>query len=120
MKLIIVTLMLIAPVFASEQECKGNPKLVAACYLVHGRLSLGADTVTLRLWPVGTKRILGVTGGPILDDSVDPIYPSTLKLPSEAEDIYGDFTVCPFTPERKGAMQLVCIESASHVLAKRR
>src|SRR5664279_1330199 len=113
MKRVIVTLLLSAPLLASQPVCKPNPKVIGACYVVHGRLGLGGDTVTLRLWPVGTKRMLGATGGSVPDDAVDPICPSGLKLPSESEVIYGDFEVCPFTQDRKGAMQMVCIESAS-------
>ncbi len=108
----------IIPAFAGPPKCKGNPKIVGACYSVHGRLSQGADTIRLRLWPVGSKRMLGVTGGPTLDDAEAPIWPQNLKFTSGDEDIYGDFEVCPFTQERKGAMQFVCIESASHVVTK--
>jgi hypothetical protein len=92
---------------------------VAACYSVHGRLSIGADSVRLYLWPIGTKRMLGVTAGPRIDDADDPIWPRTLPITPD-DDVYADFEVCPFTPERKGAMQLVCIESASHVVVKKR
>ena len=59
--------------------------------------------------------MLGVTGGPILDDAIAPIYPQNLRFDSD-EPIFGDFEVCPFTPERKGAMQLVCIESAKRLV----
>jgi hypothetical protein len=104
---------------AAAPKCKGNPKVIGACYALHGRLSRGADTVGLRLWPVGSERMLGVTGGPTLDDADSPIWPPELKFTSGDEDIYADFEVCPFTPERKGAMQLVCIESATHVVVKR-
>ena len=38
------------PGFA-QSKCKGNPKVVDACYSVHGRLSQGADSVALWLWP---------------------------------------------------------------------
>jgi hypothetical protein len=101
---------------AATPKCKGNAKVVGACYSLHGRLSQGVDTVRLWLWPVGTKRMLGVTGGPTLDDADAPIWPQNLKFTSADEDIYADFEVCPFTPGREGAMQLVCIESASHVV----
>jgi hypothetical protein len=120
MKYLLAILMLAIPAFAAQPKCKGNPKVVAACYSVHGRLSQGADTVGLWLWPVGTKRFLGVTAGPSLDDADDPIWPSNLRFDADVEAIYGDFEVCPFTPERKGAMQLVCIESATRVVVKRR
>ncbi|HZP23997.1 MAG TPA: hypothetical protein VFB04_11150 [Terriglobales bacterium] len=106
------------PTIAAQPKCKGNSEVMAACYTVHGRLQLGADTVRLWLWPVGTKRYLGVTGGPVLDDAVAPIYPQNIKFDSNTEAIFGDFEVCPFTPERKGAMRLVCIESASHLVVK--
>jgi hypothetical protein len=119
MKLILVILAMAIPVLASQPKCEGNPKVIGACYSVHGRLSRGADTVILRLWPVGTKRILGITGGPTLDDADAAIRPQNLKFPFGDEDIYGDFEVCPFTPERKGVMQFVCIESASHLVVKR-
>lgn len=105
------------PALAAPTKCKGNPNVVAACYSVHGRLSIGADSVRLYLWSIGTKRMLGVTAGPRIDDADDPIWPRTLKV-SPDDDVYADFEVCPFTPQRQGAMQLVCIESASHVVVK--
>jgi hypothetical protein len=118
--LVFMTLLVAIPAFAAPPpKCKGNPKVIGACYSVHGRLSRGADTVILRLWPVGTKRILGITGGPTLADADAAIWPQNLKFPFGDEDIYGDFEVCPFTPERKGVMQFVCIESASHLVVKR-
>jgi len=119
MKRLLLTLLFLLPAFAAQPKCKGNPKIVGACYSVHARLNLGADTVRLRLWPVGTKRILGVTGGPIMDDADDPIYPQNLRFTPDVEAIYGDFEVCPFTQEKAGAMRLVCIQSASHIVVKR-
>ena len=120
MRTVFLLLIMVIPTFAAPPpKCKGNPKVIGACYSVHGRLSRGADTVILRLWPVGTKRILGITGGPTLDDANAAIWPQNLKFPFGDEDIYGDFEVCPFTPERKGVMQFVCIESASHLAVKR-
>jgi hypothetical protein len=114
-----VILLVVVPTFAAEPQCKGNPKVIDGCYTVHGRLALGADTVRLRLWPVGTKRTLGIAGGPLTNDAEDPIYPASLKFTSDTEAIYGDFEVFPFTHEKPGAMQMVCIESASHVVVKR-
>jgi hypothetical protein len=63
--------------------------------------------------------MLGLTGGPIPDDAEAPIYPSSLKCDANTDAIYGDFEVCTFTPERKGATQMVCIESASKIVVKR-
>src|SRR5580704_800377 len=118
MKQLLVVLVVVVSICSAQSKCRGNSKIVAACYSVHGRLSLGADTVRVRLWSVGTRRMLGVTGGPSLDDADDPIWPESLKFNSGGDDIYGDFEVCPFTPERKGEMQMVCIESASHLVVR--
>jgi hypothetical protein len=63
--------------------------------------------------------MMGVAAGPSIDNTGDPIFPQNLKFKSGDEAIYGDFEVCPFTSERKGAMQFVCIESASHLVARR-
>jgi len=30
-------------------------------------------------------------------------------------DVFGDFRVCPFTPERPGRMPIVCVDSAAHL-----
>ena len=102
-----------------KDKCKGNPEVVGACYAVHGRLSTGADTIQLRLWPVGTKRMLGVSDGPEINDAESPLYPKTIRFSNGDETIYGDFEVCPFTLRREGEMQFVCIETASHLVAKR-
>lgn len=104
------------PAYAAQSQCKGNPKIVAACFSIHARANLGADTVPIYLWPVGTKRRLGVTGGPTLDDAVEPIYPKNLRFPSNSADVFGDFEVCPFTPRKEGHLQLVCVESATHLV----
>jgi hypothetical protein len=100
-------------------KCEENPRVVGACYSVHGRLSPGADTIELRLWPIGTHRMLGVSDGPAINDAENPIYPQNIIFRHGDETIYGDFEVCPFTPEREGRMQFVCIESATHLVVKR-
>jgi hypothetical protein len=123
-----VAVLLIASFLLSQQPkgyseakpgCKGNPRVVGTCYSVHGRLSPGADTIELRLWPVGTHRMLGVSDGPAINDAENPIYPQNIIFRRGDETIYGDFEVCPFTPEREGEMQFVCIESATHLVVKR-
>jgi hypothetical protein len=106
-------------VVSQAPQCKGNPKVVDACFLVHGRATYGAGTPALRIWPIGTKRMLGVTAGPVADDAGDPVCPKNMLLfKTGPEHVYGDFLVCPFTKQREGAMQMVCVESASHLIVK--
>jgi hypothetical protein len=120
LSLIVVTYLLsVVPVLARDSRCAGNPKVVAACYVVHGRATYGNGTPALRIWPVGTRRILGVTAGPVADDADEPIAPKNLRVFTTGhEEVYGDFEVCPFTVHRKGYMQMVCVESASKVFVK--
>ena len=108
------------PLIGQTRMCKGNPKLVGACYMIHGRATFGSGTPAVRIWPVGTHRMLGITAGPIADDADDPIAPKSMLLFNPGvQSIFGDFEVCPFTPEKKGHMQNVCVESASNLVVKR-
>jgi hypothetical protein len=116
MKRLLAILIIAIPAYAVLPQCKENPKVVAACFSIHARANIGANSVPIYLWPIGSKRRLGVTGGPTLDDSVKPIYPKNLQFHSVYDDIYGDFEVCPFTPQKEGHLQLVCVESATHLV----
>jgi hypothetical protein len=118
MKQVLAIVLLVTCMSGEQPKCKGNPKVIGACYTIHGRATFGPGTPASRIWPVGTKRMLGVTAGPIADDADDPIAPENFAIPNDAVAIYGDFEVCPFTRERKGHMQMVCVESASHIFVK--
>jgi hypothetical protein len=99
-------------VIAEEtQACKTDPDIVAACFTLHGRLSAWNGTPTGRIWRVGTKRTLGV-------QDEFPLPPELLEHENFGTEMWGDFEVCPFTPEKPGAMQMVCVQSAKHVLYK--
>ena len=101
-----------------------NPKLVGQCFVVHGRLTLANGNPSVRIWQVGTKHMLGAldSNGNDIDDidkfprQIRPLIP---KDPWQME-IFGDYTVCPFTHERAGWMQFVCIASARHLVARNR
>jgi hypothetical protein len=101
----------------TSKICKGNPALVGACYVIHGRATYGNGTPALRIWPVGTKRMLGVTSGQFADDAEDPIVPKNLRF-DPSQRAYGDCEVCPFTVERPGHMQMVCVQSAKNLAVK--
>jgi hypothetical protein len=94
------------------QACKTDPDIIGACFTVHGRLSAWNGSPTLRIWRVGTKRILGTRD--------DPLPANLAKEMNWDVEAWGDFEVCPFTRERPGVMQSVCIESAEHVFFRKR
>jgi hypothetical protein len=75
-------------------------------------------TPGLRIWVVGTKRILGVHNDDV--EAGQPRgYPDCL-LPHIGfdKDLYADFTICPVAPDRQGRMRPVCIESASNMVGE--
>jgi len=62
--------------------------------------------------------MLGVTAGPIADDADKPITPGNMVFEAN-EQLFGDFEVCPFTPEKQDHMQMVCVQSATHLVVKK-
>jgi hypothetical protein len=64
--------------------------------------------------------MLGVTAGPVADDADEPICPKNMLVFIKGdEELFGDFEVCPFTSQRQGHMQMVCVESATKLVVKR-
>lgn len=97
-----------------RQGCKSNPDLVGPCFALHGRMGLTNGTPGVRIWRIGTRRILGVMV------SENEIMPANVKRHlAWGTAIYGDFEVCPFSPQRPGEMQMVCVESARRLVLER-
>jgi hypothetical protein len=97
-----------------KRGCRQNPAVVGACVTVHGRLFIANGTPSMRIWRIGTTRILGVL------PSENEIVPSVIrKYAGFDTNVYGDFEVCPLTAEKPGVMQSVCVESADHLVAER-
>jgi len=121
--------------------CK-TPENASLCYWARGRLSIYNGDPSDRIWKTGTRRVLGVFNGPShfpprSDDDVEsPELPANLDRTYESDhwrwkrskgdayyefpDIFADFEVCPLEPERKGAMQAVCVESAKKIFTRSR
>ena len=94
-------------------SCKPTPQ-AGKCFVVRGRLRAYNGNPTFRIWPLGSSRLLGVTG---VNPGETPIMPSDLGV-SFDQDLYADFMVCPFTPEQPGVMRRVCIENATRRTSK--
>lgn len=101
--------------------CKANPALVGSCFVVRGRLSAYNGTPTFRIWPIGTHRLIGVV------PSEDPrSLPAELRgVATFDRDVFGAFTVCPFTKHKPNVMQFGCVEAVrsihtrKHLLGRR-
>ena len=101
---------------AAAMECRDDPAVTDACYKVHGRLSISPGS-EIQIWPSGTKRLLqlsypadrpqALTSWPYI-----PAYLEKLLRAGEA-DVWGDFVVCPLTPDIPGQRRLICIQSGS-------
>jgi len=107
-----------APIVPSAQlacDCMHHQELVGECFVVHGRISFYNGNPTARIWVIGSKRMLGVSDqkGCSLPDNVQ-------ALMNWETEVYGDFTVCPFSISKPGEMQLVCVAQANHLVAKKR
>ncbi|HUO04296.1 MAG TPA: hypothetical protein VMU16_03765 [Candidatus Binataceae bacterium] len=102
---------------ATAGECAKDKRVVAACYDVHGRIRMYAN-MRPYLWPIGTKRLLGIFTTSEAPD-VTYFWPDYVARKVGLQtDLFGDFRVCPFTPKKEGRMQMVCIDSASNLIAK--
>jgi hypothetical protein len=116
--LILLMLIGIGPNAMAQGLCGCGAKSgVGPAFKVHGRLSAWNGTPALRIWIVGTKRVLGVHG-----EASDQSLPANLKAIDESffeNHVFGDFEVCPLTKTHPGAMQIVCIKSASSLVIKR-
>jgi len=120
----VAALLLAAGTSALAEEpappCKGAPAVVDACFTVQGRLGV-YNGIPIRIWVVGTHRMLGVrdaSGGGVT------VRPEIQTLLSRGEPgatiVYGDYEVCPLSKPHPGWMQFVCIESATHLVPRRR
>jgi hypothetical protein len=98
----------------APEPCKGNRRVIGECFMVHGRLRFYNGNPSFRIWAVGTNRVFGVK------DDEEPIVPVKVAkhLAPGARDIFADFLLCPFTFERRGWMQMVCVESADHLVVR--
>ena len=91
-------------------ECASRADLVEPCFVLRGRLSFWNGAPSARIWPVGTKRLIGVHFDvlpPALEAEMARFDPQR----SFDTEVWADFTLCPFTYYRRGRMQFVCIES---------
>lgn len=95
----------------------------SSCYWTHGRLTYGNGTPAVRLWKIGTHRVLGIYSGPSVDrrhsmDNEGPALPANLAMPFGSA-IFADFEVCPLEAEKRGAMQAACIETAKNIFEEK-
>ena len=105
---------------AREKSCREHPQLIGKCFNVRGRLSVYNGAPAVRLWRIGTRRLLGISEQRFNVPGYRNLPESLAHELNGENEITGDFLVCPFTKPKPGEMQLVCIESAKNVSIEKR
>ena len=85
-------------------------------FTIHGRLHYYNGGGEMRIWIVGSRRILSVEDGPA-NQKLNSILGEDGDVFSRT--IYGDFTVDPTEPDKKGYMRLVRILTIKNVVIER-
>lgn len=90
--------------------CATRADVVGPCVTLRGRLSFWNGVPSARIWPVGTRRLLGVRHDvlpPALVGWMNTVAPQRGSNP----EVWAIFTVCPLTRDEVGHMQFVCIDA---------
>jgi hypothetical protein len=110
---VLVTLLLVmqpvaqAPVLIpAESVCTSTAQFTGPCTKIRGRITLANGGFPFKIWPVGTRRFLGV------DISRCELPTNIQQFVEEEKDVYGDLEIRPLTPSEPGVMQMVCLASA--------
>jgi len=101
-----------------DKPCREHPKLAAACFTIHARMRYYNGAPSVRLWPIGTDRLLGVSEGQFALPGYENLPVSLRETLDHRREIYADFVVCPFTPSEPSVMRLVCVDSATKIVTK--
>jgi len=91
------------------------------CRTVHGRLFAANGNPALRIWVIGSRRVLGVDVDQDLSLAQLPANVRRLWLPAGdlfGTSVYGDFQVCSREPQRPGKMQKVRVAHARNLVLR--
>jgi hypothetical protein len=103
-----------------DKSCRHHPQLVGKCFSIHGRLSVYNGAPALRIWKIGTKRMLGVSEQRFAVPGYRNVPENIQSQINQDVDLLGDFLVCPFTRAKAGEMQMVCIEDVKNGKTQKR
>jgi hypothetical protein len=115
--LLLLAPLILVPGTWARELCEDKSRFVAPCFGVHGRLSIFNGTPGIRIWKIGTKRVLGVLNDGDAEERSLP--PELAKLVAVDVRIYGDFEVCPLTTQQSKKMQMVCLLSGKNLLVRK-
>jgi hypothetical protein len=74
----------------------------------------------MRIWKVGTKRMLGISEQRFAVEGYRNVPETIQNQLNQDVEIFGDFLVCPFTRQKAGEMQMVCVEEGKNLKVQKR
>jgi hypothetical protein len=87
-------------------------------------MSLANGAPSVRIWEIGTHRVLGVVQQ---DERFDDLPANIRRLWAAhgddamwSSDLFGDFRVCPVTKSKPGRMQFVRVKQAARLRVRPR
>lgn len=104
---------------ADCKPCRKHPGVIGPAFKIRGVLSFWNGSPSVRIWKVGTKRILGVSEQRFYKEDYCNL-PKWLPTIGIDEEITGDFVLYPFTKDKPGEMRLVCIDTIYNVKVRKR
>ena len=102
------------------RPCRLHPQVNGPCFTVHGRMTYWNGTPSVRIWPVGTTRLLGVSEGRFKIPGYTNLPPDVASRVAWETDLFGDFVVCPFQDDQPGVMRPVCVDSGTSLVVRPR
>jgi hypothetical protein len=104
-----------------NKSCRQHAQISGQCFNLRGRLSYYNGTPSRRIWPMGSRRLLGISEGRFALPGYANLPPELVdELTGFDNEIFADFLVCPFTNDRLGVMRLVCVEAATNIFVRPR
>ena len=106
----ILSTLLSIPAIAIASTCETNYNIVDECYETRGRMQAANGNPSVRIWKVGTKRVLGVR-----NENLEYLPTKVKEAFSLGVFVFADYRICPLTKEKPRHMQMVCVESMKNI-----
>jgi hypothetical protein len=94
----------VIPGAVAQDTCKETG--FGKCFSIHARFANYTGDGQMDLWPVGSKRKLGVSGA---SDQLEDMTSGGEYF------VFGDFVVCPLEKEIPGKKRAVCIKEMKNL-----
>ena len=104
LRIVTVALLWLTINVAGAASSQTAAKPAFPCFKHHGRLMGGLNGITIRLWLIGTNRVLAVEGGVTLPEDANKYFDAASP---DFSVIYGDFEICPLEPDVPGQARRV-------------